>query len=322
MNEYLKQTYTKKEIDNFISSNAEESINLDFKRGDALRKGATDKEREKIKSDIAKDVSAFANSDGGIIVYGIEEKNHKADSLHFVDGNEFTKEMLEQIINTRIQRKIDGLIIDPIRYNNKIEQTIYVVKIPRSINAPHITSDKKFYRRYNFESVAMEEYEIRNLYSRTEKTKLKIVPPIVTGGPTGTQGNKYISYQPSIQFNVINEGQTIEKLYKLEIRIPRLIAINSDGHGIQLFFKHLVRHEETHTVFVIPNTIPLFQNDLVTMGTAQITLNRNTLNFARTLPVITKLFYSNGIEEHSFMLLDHLKGPNNETLTEEHFVDR
>ena len=36
---------------------------------------------DKKKAEIAKDVSAFANSDGGIILYGIEEQEHKAHAL-------------------------------------------------------------------------------------------------------------------------------------------------------------------------------------------------------------------------------------------------
>ena len=43
----------------------------------------------------------------------------------------------------------------------------YVVSIPQSIRAPHQASDKKFYKRFNFESVPMEEYEIRDLARRS-----------------------------------------------------------------------------------------------------------------------------------------------------------
>ena len=74
--------------------------------------------------------------------------------------------MLEQVIQSRIQRKIDGLEIIPVRFENEVKKSIYVIKIPESSLAPHMTSDKRFYKRYNFESVQMEEYEIRNLYNR------------------------------------------------------------------------------------------------------------------------------------------------------------
>lgn len=321
MSDYLKYTYTKKDIDDFINNHTEESINLDFKRGDALRKGFDQKDAEKVKSDIAKDVSSFANSDGGIIVYGIEEKNHKANKKHFVNGNEFTKENLEQIINSRIQRKIDGLIIDPIRYDEKIEQTIYVVKIPRSLNAPHLTSEKKFYKRYNFEAVAMEEYEVRNLYLRQEKTELIISPLKIRGSSGNMQYRKFINYNIRIEFNIENIGQSIEKLYKLEVKVPKQIAYNSNRFGQQQFFKNYSREEGEYLIYIFPNSSPLFQNELLAVCSAELEVNKRHMEIIRNQPILTKLYYSSGIVENSTILYEHLKGPDDSQLLPEHFID-
>ena len=316
MEDYLNHTFTQDDIDNYISSQAEESINLDFKRGDALRK-STENDKDKIKADIAKDVSAFANSDGGIIIYGIEEKNYKADKTFFVNGNEFTKETLEQIINTRIQRKIEGLIIDPIRYNGKIDETIYVVKIPRSLNAPHMTSDKKFYRRYNFESVVMEEYEVRALYTRQEKTHLEIAKPKIIGNLGSLQGGMLSEFNANIEINIINKGQSIEKLYKVEVHIPRVTALFSDQFIQQAFFSQLARTEGDHTIFSIPNKSPLFQNETATVAVVVLKINFNDFHDIERHPVIVKLFYTNGTEEMSFMLLENLEYKGNKLKLED-----
>jgi hypothetical protein len=321
MTNNLKHTYSIKDIEGFITNNTEESINLDFKRGDALRKGHDSKDAEKVKTDIAKDVSSFANSDGGIIVYGIEEKNHKADSIYFVNGNDFTKENLEQIINSRIQRKIDGLIIDPIRFDNKIEQTIYVVKIPRSLNAPHITSDKKFYKRYNFEAVAMEEYEVRNMYLRQERTELTISPLKIHGSAGAMQYHKFNYYNIKIEFSVENIGQSIEKLYKLEVKIPRQIATNSNKYGYQQFFKNYSREDGEYLIYIFPNSSPLFQNELFTVCSVDLEINKRHLEILRELPILTKLYYSSGIVDNSTILYEHVKGLTQTPLLPEDFND-
>ena len=132
-------------INSLIENEIEESIHLDFKAGEALSKS------DSKKKEVSKDVSSFANSDGGIIIYGITEKNHKAYQLSFIDGNIYTKEWLEQIISTTIKRNINGLKIFPIRNNGKISESIYIVQIPQSLDAPHLSRDKRFYKRYNFE---------------------------------------------------------------------------------------------------------------------------------------------------------------------------
>lgn len=165
---HKRENYDMEFIQSLITNGVEESINIDFKAGEALSK------IDAKKKELSKDVSAFANSNGGIIIYGLNEKNHKADSFSFIDGNEFTKEWLEQVISSTIQRNIPGLKIFPVRNQGNINETIYVVQIPESNEAPHICKDKKFYKRYNFESIAMEEYEVRNLYGRKIKSKLML----------------------------------------------------------------------------------------------------------------------------------------------------
>ena len=165
---HKRENYDIEFIQSLIDNGIEESINIDFKASGSLSKD------EIKKKEISKDVSAFANSNGGIIIYGLTEKNHKADSFSFIDGDIYSKEWLEQVISTTIQRNITGLKIFPIRNNGNIKESIYVVQIPESLDAPHLNKDKKFYRRYDFQSVAMEEYEIRNLYGRKSKSDLKI----------------------------------------------------------------------------------------------------------------------------------------------------
>jgi hypothetical protein len=194
-------------VKSFIDNSIEESVNIEFKASGALSKKDAD------KKEVSKDVAAFANSDGGIIVYGISEKNHKADSLSFIDGNIFTKEWLEQIISSTIKRNIPDLKIFPIRNSGKIEESIYVVQIPSSVEAPHLSRDKRFYRRAQFESIMMEEYEIRNLYGRKVKSKLVLdgysIVPI--------KPEQDDEFQFLFEAGIINEGEIVESDYKVNI---------------------------------------------------------------------------------------------------------
>ena len=95
-------------INGLIANEVEENIHLAYKASGALGK------KDDKKSEIVKDVSAFANSDGGIIIYGLTEQNHKPKEFDFVNGNVFTKEWLENIIH-QVQPHIEGVIIYPLR---------------------------------------------------------------------------------------------------------------------------------------------------------------------------------------------------------------
>ena len=64
MDFYSKDEYRIEDIEQLIENEVEENIHLDYKSEGALEKS------EKKRNEIIKDVSAFANSDGGIIIYG------------------------------------------------------------------------------------------------------------------------------------------------------------------------------------------------------------------------------------------------------------
>ncbi|MDV2503794.1 MAG: ATP-binding protein [bacterium] len=163
-----KQPYewTEEDIQHHIDHEIEENIQLDYKACDALQK------TEGKKKIISVDVSAFANSAGGTIIYGVKEhqeegKNHLPENIDsgFVP-TDISKEWLEQVINSRIQPRIDGIIINPVKLSGKKEgKYIYVVDIPQSHTA-HQASDLRYYKRFNFESVPMQDYEIRDILNR------------------------------------------------------------------------------------------------------------------------------------------------------------
>lgn len=299
MDDFLNQTFNQQTIENLIRSNTEESLQLEFKRGDAL------KNDDRSKKEIAKDISAFANSAGGIIIYGIAEQGHKATELSFVTDEAITKEWVEQVINTRIQRKIPGLRIDTIRYDNKISQTVYVVKVPESPDAPHMASDKCFYRRHNFQVLHMEEYEIRNLYARIAKTHLEIKKPKII--PQTALSNQLVEYRVDLRFEVMNIGTAIEKLYKLVVSIPRRIAINSHGYGKDNICHQPSRMEGQHTLYSISGASPLFQGEIASLGIATIKIIEPFFSDILEHDIILKLYYSNGTQELHFNLIKELK---------------
>jgi len=208
--------YSQADIQSLIDNNVEESVHLDFKAAPALDKS------EKKKEEISKDVSSFANSDGGIIVYGVSEnKEHCAESLSFVDGNEFTKEWLEQVINSKINQRIKGIEIIPVRFDNSVSKTVFVVRVPRSSNAPHMCSDHRFYRRFNFSSVPMEEYEVRDLFNRRSPSSMSILN--FRAYHAEAEKTKQMPKTPedyaewSFAATVGNNGKEIEKDFKLNI---------------------------------------------------------------------------------------------------------
>ena len=158
---------TLEEVQQLILNQIQESLHLDYKGGDAL-----DPLRVRA-AEIAKDVSSFANSDGGAIIYGVGEENQLPSKIDDgVDHNRFSRERLEQIIQSNISPKIDG--VEVVQIPISIERSIYAVWVPKSFRGPHQASDCRYYKRFNFQSAPMEDYEINDVRSRR-----RTIPPLV-----------------------------------------------------------------------------------------------------------------------------------------------
>ena len=152
----MTQIQSLDDIEGLIKSQIEESLFLEYKQ-----------EMGKKSSDIAEDISAFANTSGGIIIYGIKEDKKDGRipiSINWLDGIN-TKEKLENIILSNIQPRLRGIIINPISNPENSSQAIFVVNIPESPDAPHM-ANHRYYRRYNFQSIPMEDYEVKDAIFR------------------------------------------------------------------------------------------------------------------------------------------------------------
>lgn len=220
-------------IQSYITNQVEENLNLDYKAADALQK--TDGK----KKEISKDVSAMANSAGGVIIYGIKEfsqsvKEHLPEKIDPVKRLDISKEWLEQVINSNIQPKIEGIIITPVPVG--ADTVIYAVEIPQSSTA-HQANDKKYYKRYNFESVAMEDYEIRDIMSRIkhpvvelefqlERTMQVERDPINRTPKTG--GLQWFEY--NIRVYIKNTGKVFANYVNYFLHLPEAILHSDEKH--------------------------------------------------------------------------------------------
>ena len=156
---------TMADLDQLIKDEIQESLTLDYKASASLgRSNYQPKE-------LVNDVSAFGNSAGGQIVYGIEEVDRKPVRLDKgSDPTIISREWIEQTIDSNVQPRIEGLVIRPIPLAGS--NLAYVIDIPAAITrAPHQALDNKYYKRQNLQSVPMEDYEIRDIFRRATRAE-------------------------------------------------------------------------------------------------------------------------------------------------------
>ncbi|MCX6155040.1 MAG: ATP-binding protein [Candidatus Kapabacteria bacterium] len=207
--------YDFKYLEDLIANKFEENLHLDYKAAEALSR--SDGKRK----EISKDVSAMANSDGGVIIYGIRETNNKElryipEKIDPVNRNEFSKEWLEQIISSHIQPKIPNLQITPISISDS--DVVYVVKIPKGDTA-FMAGDKRYYKRYNFESVPMDDYEVKDIMNRATHPKIFLEFVISEGKETDLFSNSNETKR-ILYVYCRNSGKVYAKFINYFIKIP------------------------------------------------------------------------------------------------------
>jgi hypothetical protein len=253
----------KADLQRLIDDEILESYVLDYKASPALAKDS------KSRDELCKDVSAFANSAGGQIIYGIVEDKHLPKSIDpGVDQSVITKEWIEQVLNSNIQPRIRDLVIAPIPLRKG--RWAYVLTIPQS-NTAHQAPDKKYYRRGNFESVPMHDQEVRDVMRRATTAEPFILLQFPDGDSTSARpiegedeprpvelhvkiGNK--SPQPAFYTLVTVAVDAQLKLYDTGGWIGRKPIHTSKGHDLVAVEARVA----------IPAHMPVFQEAVSIVG--------------------------------------------------------
>ncbi|HEY3377052.1 MAG TPA: ATP-binding protein [Armatimonadota bacterium] len=262
--------WTLEDIHAVLEHGEQENVTLDYKASLAIGEW-TDRNR----NELAKDLCAFANSAGGLIIIGVGEIEHKPAVIDDgVDTTRVSKEAIESALAARITPRIDGLTIKEIPNPARAGYAYYVIGIPRSMRAPHMCSPlHRYYKRYNFECVPMEHYEVEDVRRRQSEPALAFVcelQPIEHAHPDGRMAYNLVA-------GVLNDGSVSARDVLVRLYIPRWIVgqITWSPNGSHQATTYNGVDVYRFDVYVRDNAgpIPIFPNDdqpyLITRGTSR-----------------------------------------------------
>jgi hypothetical protein len=161
------------DIQMLIDCEAQEDRMVEYKSCHPLN-NKTDKD----KFEFAKDVSAFANTLGGRLIYGIKEDDDRRPisiNPFTVDTIDELKTTLEQILSSKLEPKFAGCNYKFIKNN---EGYILIIDVPKSYNVVYGVRKEReiimFYGRANGRCEPYNYYEIRDAFLSNESLGNKI----------------------------------------------------------------------------------------------------------------------------------------------------
>jgi hypothetical protein len=269
---------TQADLEALHTGNIKESISLEYKASPAI-----DKKDDNKKTEMARDVSAFANADGGQIVYGMTEKDHEPAGLdNGVDGNAYPEIWFEQVLQQHITPPIPGLRIRHIPLTKPM--VAVVIEVPATKADPHQVSDGRYYRRHNFNRLTMEHYEVRDSMRRAVDPALIVDFDLFHGDAAykNVEFNQYRDQSDPIALGaVVKNNSNQPSMYTVvSIFIDRRVKIvkpeSFEISNLQKFSETDIRHHLRHSMG-IPGGYPIFREMPVSLGPFHFTISDRLL---------------------------------------------
>ena len=159
------------DIQLLIDNKIDESQNLEYK--------TPTKNVNKDSDYLAKAISGFLNTDGGIVIYGVSENREKYHIYPVqLEWSGTPKEQLENLLKSRIQPWEENIRIHRIRNYENVVEGIFVIEIPKSRNPPHM-SDYRYYQRLNYQTQPMNHQSVFRAFQTSWIRKQEIIQNVV-----------------------------------------------------------------------------------------------------------------------------------------------
>ncbi|RQO53294.1 hypothetical protein DBV14_14775 [Variovorax sp. KBW07] len=220
---------TAEEILSLIEDRTQESLYLEFKRGDSL--GRQNNQRV----ELLKDVTGFANADGGRIIYGIAESRPvdgiaAADSLAPLADPTITREWLSSTIHDHASPRFHDFDIEEIAVEGG---RVLVVDI-KAAGTAHQTllGDLRYYQRAGVTTRPLEDFRIRDLMSRGTRPLAEVVVR------TQNHGISADLHRYSLRVAVTNVGNVTMEKWWLNVDVPAVAFHDSRYQGQNLARLH------------------------------------------------------------------------------------
>lgn len=164
--------WTAEDVLNLVGT--EEDLRTEFKSGRLFDDDA------KVADELSKQVSAFANSEGGLLVLGMSESKTSKKGTAVAerpDGvpRRWTGHRVQQTIESNVSPLLMGIRVRPVEVPGLGEDRwVVLVAVPQGSTA-YQASDRRYYGRSEYEAKALPDHEVRLRMSRDRGPQARVL---------------------------------------------------------------------------------------------------------------------------------------------------
>jgi len=250
------------EILKFVEEKREEDVYLEFKT--AVHLNVNDQNKNSDKKNLSKCISGFANSNGGIIIWGVEAVQKGgidcASKLVPIEQLKKFANRLNSLEGQSVSPIVEGIRHNLILIDSENDKGFIKTLIPKSKIAPHMANyaDKHYYKRSGDSFYMAEHYDIADMFARNSSPILDVK---ICDVKWKRLDNNFVRFE--VAFALENKGNVIAKYPYLSVWVNGAYVFDEfglDGNG----FTGLKRTKRTshwrdysggNTIVVYPNVM-------------------------------------------------------------------
>lgn len=216
--EQLFESIDKTTIHRFVAERRQEDICLDFK----TIQHADDLVKEDRKC-FARAVAGFANSSGGVIVWGVDARKHEGvDAASALCPTRNVRSKLSAFESLTGQATIPEVsaVRHNLVYEDEVTDTGYIVTlVPESDRGPHMAKlgEHAYYKRSGDSFYKMEHFDIADMFGRRHRPSLSLDIGLHCHSTSGAVEERV--YHVSMVLSIRNSGRGIAKYPRMDFQV-------------------------------------------------------------------------------------------------------
>lgn len=297
----------KSEIDNLIDDKTAEHYFLDFKL-------KTDSDGGKLldhydRDNLATAMSGFANSQGGLLIWGVKKTDGKKGSMHLIKNPKMFVESLNRAVSEVITPFVDA-VDSRVVFENSGEGVV-VTHIPMSEKTPHRSlRDSHYYLRIGDSFKVMEHTQLEDMFGRRSRPKLKLEATISFAFASKPE--------PTFRLKLIlnNIGKAITQHYGFDLELPAKLLQSSPRREGLVYEQSVTAVSKlkyrnslvTSPVPIYPGEVVLLMPNNYVLGHEEFRLSKSQFESWKGMDLHYKVYSENMMTQEAVMKFGDMFG--------------